>query len=119
MIAPKAVLLASVLAIAGAAAAAADHGRAERIDEDQAKQSSAIETGRYNGGLTRREYRELQAEQARIRDLEARAKADGHVSRQEFREIRDAQTNADQHIKAEADDGQISFWRRWLYRSRY
>ena len=90
----------------------------DTIDANQDVQKSRIEQGRYNGQLTRREYRQLLAEQARIAEMERAAKADGRVSRGEYREIHDAQNDAYRHIKAENGDGQTSFWRRWLYRNR-
>ncbi|MFM2421906.1 MAG: hypothetical protein RL291_436, partial [Pseudomonadota bacterium] len=58
-------------------------------------------------------------EQARIDELERKAKADGHISRKEFTEIQRAQAYAGQHIREEASNQKVSFWRRWLYRNRY
>jgi hypothetical protein len=118
------VILAGTVALAASLAATAafaegDNWRRKAIDAEQQKEQAAIEQGRYNGGLTRREYRGLVNEQQRIADLERKAKEDGYVSRREFRDIRQAQAEANQHINQEANDGQVSFWRRWLYRSRY
>jgi uncharacterized membrane protein YebE (DUF533 family) len=104
---------------AGVALAAGDSWRQKQIDETQAREAGQIEAGRYKGDLTRREYRDLLAEQNRIAEMERKAKADGYVSKREFREIREAQVNASQHIKSESTDGQVSFWRKWLYNSRY
>ena len=114
----KTILIAAALSFSAAGIATAKDWRSDRIDDNQSAQARAIEDGRYSGELTRREYRELQAEQARIRDLENRAKADGHVTRREFRDIREAQAEASRHINAETHDGQSSLWRRWLYRHR-
>jgi outer membrane lipopolysaccharide assembly protein LptE/RlpB len=91
----------------------------DTIDANQAVQAQRIEQGRYSGELTRREYRALKAEQARIADMESRAKADGYVSRREYNKIHDTQIQAYRHIKSETHDEQVSFWRRWLYNSRY
>jgi uncharacterized membrane protein YebE (DUF533 family) len=88
------------------------------IDANEAVQAQRIEQGRYSGELTRKEYRELKVEQARIQAMEARAKADGHISRREYNKIHDAQINAYRHIKSESTDGQVSWYRRWLYRTR-
>jgi uncharacterized membrane protein YebE (DUF533 family) len=88
------------------------------IDANEAVQAQRIEQNRYNGELTRREYRALQAEQARIKDMEARARADGHISKREYNKIHDAQIEAYRHIKSESNDGQVSWYRRWLYRTR-
>jgi hypothetical protein len=114
------IILAStlILASAGAASAGGDTWRQRAIDDVQAREARQIEDGRYNGNLTRREYRQLQGEQARIADLERQAKSDGYVSKREFRAIRDAQADASDHIKSESTDGQKSFWRRWLYQTR-
>jgi hypothetical protein len=80
----------------------------DTIDANEAIQKNRIEQGRYNGQLTRREYRQLLAEQARIAEMERAAKADGRVSRREYRDIHDAQNEAYRHIKAENGDGQTS-----------
>jgi hypothetical protein len=118
----KAILTGSVVlaAVALANPAFADEAsRRKQIDEIQAREAAAIEQGRYKGDLTRREYRELLSEQAHVAALEKKAKEDGYVSRREYREIKDAQINAAKHIDSESSDGQVSFWRRWLYRHRY
>ena len=88
------------------------------IDANEAVQAQRIEQGRYNGQLTRREYRDLKAEQARIEAMENRAKADGYVSKREYNQIHNAQINAYRHIKSESTDGQVSWYRRWLYLNR-
>ena len=110
-------LAAAALAATGPASAdeAARRARLEQIDRQQARET---EQGRYNGELTRREYRDLNGEAARIQEMERRAKADGYVSRREFKEIREAQTEHERHIQSETHDGQKSWWRRWLYRHR-
>jgi hypothetical protein len=88
------------------------------IDANENVQASRIEDGRYKGELTRSEYRALKAEQGRIIELERQAKADGRVSKREYNEIHTAQINAYRQIKAESNDGQKSWWRRWLYNTR-
>jgi uncharacterized membrane protein YebE (DUF533 family) len=91
----------------------------KKIDQVQAEERARIEQGRYEGSLTRREYRDLQAEQRAIQDMETRAKADGHISKREYRNIREAQQNASRHIYQETHDGQVSWYRKWLYNHRY
>ncbi len=113
------ILTAAAITLAGSGLALAKDWRTEKIDDARAVQSQTIEQGRYKGELTRREYRELLTEQARIREMENRAKADGHISKREFRDIREAQAEANSHIRSETHDGQVSFWRRWLYQHRY
>jgi predicted ATPase with chaperone activity len=89
-----------------------------KIDSVQATQQRQIEHGRYSGELTRREYRQLLEEQAKIAELERKAKADGYISTREYREIKKVQSEANAHIRDESSDGNVSFWRRWLYRTR-
>jgi hypothetical protein len=91
----------------------------QTIDANQAVQAQRIENARLRGDLTRSEYRVLIAEQARIATLEAKAKADGHVSVKEFNKIHDAQIGAYRHVKQESTDGEVSWFRRWLYKHRY
>jgi uncharacterized protein HemX len=119
MTAKLATLAAVVLASALAATAPAYAFGQQTIDANQAVQAQRIEDARLKGELTRKEYRALKAEQARIAEMESKAKADGHVSVREFNKIHDAQIGAYRHVKQESTDGEISFWRRWLYRNRY
>jgi uncharacterized protein HemX len=90
----------------------------QTIDANEAVQARRIENARLKGELTRSEYRALLAEQARIDALERKAKADGHVSVKEFNKIHDAQIGAYRHIKQESTDGQVSWFRKWLYNNR-
>ncbi len=87
---------------------------ADRIDQRQATQAERIEQGRRSGELTRSEASSLRAEQARIADLERRAKADGVVTRQEARVLNRAQHEAGRHISQESHDSQRSWYRRWF-----
>lgn len=88
------------------------------IDANEAAQASRIDQGRLTGQLTKKEYRDLNAEQARIQAMEARAKADGHVSKREYNQIHNAQINASQHIRQESTDRQVNVLRRWLSNHR-
>ncbi|MFM9939871.1 MAG: hypothetical protein ACKVP7_10290 [Hyphomicrobiaceae bacterium] len=109
-------LAASTLALVSGSALAYDRNP---VDRTQAWQQHEIDAARRNGSLTRREYYALQAEQARIAELERRAKADGYVNRREFREIREAQREAQNHIYAESHDRQVNWWRRWKSQHGY
>ena len=111
------LITAAVIAVTSTGAFAGQ--RQDTIDANQAVQAQRIEQGRYSGELTRSEYRALKIEQARIAEMERRAQADGTVSRREYNQIHDAQIGAYRHIKTETHDGQVSFWRKWLYNSRY
>ena len=110
-------LTTAALAVASTGTAMAQ-GR-NPIDRTQTWQQHEIEQGRGNGSLTRREYNDLKAEQARIAEMERRAKADGYVSRREFNEIRNAQRDAQNHIVSESHDRQQNWWRRWKSQRGY
>lgn len=116
----KTALAASVLSLAVAATAggAQAYGQ-KKVDEERAAEAARIEQGRYSGELTRREYRDLRAEQRAIKEMESRALADGHISKREYRQISEAQRNASRHIYQETHDGQVSWYRKWLYQHRY
>ena len=112
----KTVLIAAtgLVLVSGAAFA----GRQDTIEANRDVLNQRIEQGRYNGSLTRREYRDLQSEQAKINADIAAAEADGHVSRHEYQKIHDEQITAYRHVKSDSTNGQISWWRRWLYQTR-
>jgi hypothetical protein len=112
---PVAAASVALIALTGSAGAHDTY----TIDKLRAEQLRQIEAGRYSGELTRREYRELLAEQGRIAEMERAALADGYVNGREFRTIREAQREAARRIDEDSRDNQISFWRRWLYRNRY
>lgn len=88
------------------ASAAQSYRYADQIDRREANQEYRIQQGVRSGELTRREYLSLEAEQARIRQLEARAKRDGHITAYEAREIRAAQNAASRHIEHEKHDSE-------------
>ena len=67
-------------------------------------QAREIERGVRNGSLTAAEAAQLRAEQARIAEMERKAKADGNVTRAERADIRKAQQQAEQHIWEESHD---------------
>ena len=92
--------------------------RAETIEANREVQRQRIEQGRYTGDLTRREYRALLAEQQKIDDDIRKAAADGHISRSEYRKIHEEQIGAYRDIKADTNNSQVSWWRRWLYLTR-
>jgi hypothetical protein len=101
--------------LAGATAASAS-GYNDPIDRREYNQERRIERGVRDGSLTRREYYRLEAEQARIRGLEARARRDGVVTPYERYELRRAQNEASRDIYRERhnwDRQGYSGWRRW------
>jgi Skp family chaperone for outer membrane proteins len=117
----KTLLIATAALVASTtfAAASGDYWRRKAIDAQQAQHSAEIEKGRYQGQLTRREYRRLLVEQAQIRDLQAAATRDGYVSKREFRDIRSAQVSAGQHIAEDSTNRRKSWLRRLFYLTRY
>ncbi len=100
------------------ASGAALAGREDTIEANRDVLRERIEQGRYNGQLTRREYRELNAEQAKIEADIARAKSDGNISRGEYKKIHDEQIAAYRHVKGDNTNTKVSFWRRWLFLTR-
>jgi hypothetical protein len=118
MIAMSRLVSRSLLAGLAALAASTTFASAfDEIDRRQAMQQQRIQQGVRNGDLTGREYRALQAEQARIADLERRAKADGRVDRFEAERIRQAQQAASRHIYQERHDReQRGSWGSWGFR---
>ena len=110
-------ILTAIALVAVTATGAFAYGE-DTIEANRDIQKNRIEQGRYNGELTRREYRQLKAEQAKIDADIARAQADGRITKREYKQLHDEQIEAYRHIKAESTDGQKSFWRRWLYLTR-
>lgn len=84
-----------------------------RIERIQDHQRHAIEQGRWNGSITKREQRALLAEQEHIDTLRRRAKADGRVTKREVREIYHAQRDARVRIHDRRSNRQVNLWRRW------
>ncbi len=111
MLAAATGLITGLMLASGAALA----GRDDTLDANRDVLRQRIEQGRYNGQLTRREYRDLNAEQAKINADIARAKEDGRISRKEYEKIHDEQIGAYRQVKTETNDRQVSFWRRWLF----
>ena len=110
------ILTATALIAASTVASADYYGNSTRnIDSQQHRQEQQIQQGVRSGEITRRERAALEAEQARIRDLERRAKADGRVDAREAAEIRRAQNEASRHIRQESTDNERrgSWYRRW------
>ena len=92
---------------------------ADVVDRRQGYQERRIQQGLRSGELTRREAAALEAEQARIRELERRAEADGRVDPYERARLRQAQNEASRHIAQESHDAErrgSGFWRRFWWR---
>ena len=87
---------------------------ADTIDKRQSNQADRIQQARRSGELNLQESLSLRAEQARIRDLETRVKADGVVTRSEARAVDRAQDAASRHIAQESHDSQKAWYRKWF-----
>ena len=98
--------------------ASADYrGYGGSVDRRQANQEQRIQQGARSGEITRFERQRLEAEQARIRQLERHAKSDGYVSPAERARLNAAQNAASRHIYQEKHDDQSRrhyrpWWRR-------
>jgi len=108
------VAVTALMLLSGAALA----GREDTIEANRDVLNQRIEQGRYNGQLTRREYRDLKSEEARIDADIKRALADGRLSRAEYQRLHDEQLAALKHVKEDSTNHKVSFWRRWLYQHR-
>ena len=113
---------AALAILAGTTAANAQYRSSTAgIDATEARQAREIEQARRAGQLSQRELNELRNEQARIHELERRAKADGYVSPSERVAIRNAQAQAERHIQQDThnrenayNQGHVRPWyRRW------
>ena len=107
------IVLATLTALSLAPVLFSTSASADEIDRRQAYQEQRIRDGVRRGEITRREYRQLENEQANIREMERRAKADGFVDPWERAQISRAQTAASAHIYHESHDGERRWWRRW------
>ena len=111
----KKLALAALGLIALTGSAGAYDSRPSEIDRREAIQEQRIQAARRSGELTGREYRALEAEQARIHQMERNARRDGHIDRNEAAQIRRAQNEASRHITQESHDSERrgSWARRW------
>ena len=76
------------------------------IDQRQANQQRRIEQGVKSGELTGREAARLEKGQAKVRRMEAKAKADGVVTAKERRQITREQNKQSRRIAHEKHDAQ-------------
>jgi opacity protein-like surface antigen len=109
----KLAIAAFALAAMTSAAAARDWNSGDRIDQRQFNQQRRIEEGVRSGDITRSEYQHLQAEQARIREMERQAKRDGYVDPKERARLEAAQDAASRHIRQERHDAERRGYGYW------
>jgi len=95
------IMLSSALLLGASAPASAG---TPRINHRERHQQNRIRQGVRSGELSARETWRLEAEQARIRALEARAKANGYVSPYERARINRELNQANRHIRRQKHD---------------
>lgn len=103
----RAILLATLLAVAGAASAQTpDPAATPGIDKRQARQQQRIDQGKASGQLTEKEAARMQQRQDRIARREAKAKADGTVTAKERAGLQHQQNKASRKIRRNKHDAQ-------------
>lgn len=78
----------------------------QEIAARQDRQMERIEVGRWNGMLTRAEYRRLMQEQREIRAMERHFLGDGLIDGREFRRLERALDVASRNIRVQKHDHQ-------------
>lgn len=73
--------------------------REQVIEKREARQEKRIQKGVQKGTITAEEQQRLEAEQAKIKSMEADAMKDGKMDKKEFRKIRREQKQASRDIK--------------------
>ena len=110
----KIALCAALGLVAFTTTAQAYDARQAEIDRREAVQEQRIQAARRSGQLSGREYRSLEVEQARIRQLERNALRDGRIDSREAAQIRQAQNQASNHIYQDAHNAErANRWNRW------
>ena len=79
-----------------------------RVDQREATQQQRIAAGAASGQLTAKETNRLEAEQGRIKSVEANAKADGTVTKSERKHLHRMQDRASKHIRHQKHDAQTA-----------
>lgn len=77
----------TLLATGATFAQTTDPTSTPRVDKREVRQEQRIDQGVASGQLTPRETRRLQAREARVENVEARAKSDGVVTAQERKHL--------------------------------
>lgn len=101
-----AIVLAGILATAGATYADSARPRDRGVNARQHQQRDRIQQGARSGELTRAETRELAHEQRDVRQLERAYKSDGTLTGAERRDLHQEQNQASRDIYAEKHDAQ-------------
>lgn len=101
-----AIVLTALAAPLFAQAPARDPAATPNIDRRQAIQERRIQEGIKSGEITPREAARLEKGEARIRNMEAKAKEDGVVTKQERARLQHAENEQSRRIAREAHDRQ-------------
>jgi len=102
-----AALAGALLFTAAPAAEARERGsRTPNINRREANQKHRIQQGVRSGELTRLETRRLVKEQAQIRRMERRFRADGEITARERARLQHELNQASRHIYRQKHDGQ-------------
>ena len=109
----KLALAAALGLVAFTNTASAYDARQAEIDRRAAIQEQRIQAARRSGELTGREYRQLEVEQARVKQLERNALRDGRIDAREAAQIREAQNQASRHIALESTNAERVRRNRW------
>jgi len=80
--------------------------RTPSVDRREHRQQRRVRHGVRSGSLTRREAARLEAQQARTRRLEAKAKSDGTVTRRERARLQRRENRTSRHIYRQKRDAQ-------------
>jgi len=96
----------TLLATGTAFAQATDPAATPRVDKREARQEQRIEQGVASGQLTPRETHRLLAREARVENVEARAKSDGVVTAQERKHLAHLQNKDSAAIHRQKHDRQ-------------
>ena len=99
-------LTACTLALAFSASALAQSTATPKADKRENRQEARINQGEASGQLTDREAARLEAGQAKVDGLEAKAKADGTVTKKERVRLHSAQDVQSRRIYRQKHDGQ-------------
>ncbi len=98
-------ILLTVTLLAGSASIAAAQTNTPAIDARQSNQEQRIQQGVGSGQLTAKETYQLEKGQARVQNMENRAKADGVVTNRERARISQAQNVQSQRIYNKKHNG--------------
>lgn len=99
-------ILLTFVMVLGASIASMAQTATPEINRRERHQQRRIRQGVRSGSLTRREAARLERQEAKTRDAEAAAKADGTVTRRERRHLRHRESHTSRNIYRQKHDRQ-------------